>query len=77
MENTGVHTYSWVEAYTDGEEHIMDSGSDNASRRSVHLCFEIQTGCYQRDASHAKNETGDELKILLCGHEYCRYKKSS
>lgn len=45
---------------------IMDSGSDSASRHSVHLCFEIWTSCYQRDASHAKNETRDELKILYC-----------
>ncbi len=54
--------HNWDE-YTDAEEHIMDSRSDSASRHIVHLCFEIQTSCYQRNASHAKNETGDELKI--------------
>lgn len=43
---------------------IMDSGSDSSSRHSIHLCFEIWTSCYQRDASHTKNETRDELKIL-------------
>lgn len=63
--------------HTSGEEHIMDSGSDSASRYIVHLCFEIQTSCYQRYASHGKNETGDELKILLHSHEYSNYEKSS
>jgi len=26
-----------------------------------------------KEMSHAKNETGDELKILLCTHEYSSY----